>query len=73
MVNNMQPEQKKIFDETVKRLEQKDPEELQRFVMGEMNDAEMEDFLKSVIPEEALRKKQLQKQLQQKKRQKQNQ
>ena len=38
MVNNMHPEQKKIFDETVKRLEQKDPEELQRFVMGEMND-----------------------------------
>lgn len=54
MVNNMKPEQKKIFDETVKRLEQKDPEELQRFVMGDMNDAEMEDFLKSVIPEDAL-------------------
>jgi hypothetical protein len=54
MVDSMTPEQKKIFNQTVENLEKRDPEELQRFVMGEMNDSEMEDFLKSVLPEEAL-------------------
>lgn len=54
-IQQMSPEERKVFDETVQRLETMPKEKLERFLSGQMSPEEQESFVKEALPEEALK------------------